>query len=123
MKGLALWFMVLGLISVSIGMGWGLYMAGTEDWLMAPAHAHLGLMGFVSFSIFAFYYHIVPGADVGALPKLHFLLSVLGLSIAIPGIVLSKLDATDALAAGGSFTFAVGMLCFLIVVLRGAHGR
>ena len=123
MKGLALWFMVLGLISVSIGMGWGLYMAGTEDRLMAPAHAHLSLMGFVSFSIFAFYYHVVPGAGAGALPKLHFLLAVLGLSIAIPGIVLSKLGLTDALAAGGSFTFAVGMLCFLIVVLRGAHGR
>lgn len=123
MKGLAFWFMVLGVISVLVGMGWGIHMASSGDHVMMPAHAHLNLMGFVSFAIFAFYYHMIPGADAGTLPKLHFVLSLLGLVIVVPGIALSIMQRTDALAAAGSVISTLGMLCFLVVVLRGAHAR
>ncbi len=123
MRGLALWFLVLGIVSVLIGMGWGIHMAGNQDYLLAPAHAHLNLLGWVGFSIFAFYYHVVPGAGEGTLPNLHFGLSAVGLVVVVPGIVLSKLDITEVLAAGGSILSALGMLCFLIVVLRGAQVR
>ena len=123
MKGLAFWFMVLGVISVLVGMGWGIIMAGGKDYTMAAAHAHLNLLGFVSFSIFAFYYHLVPGSDSGMLPKLHFLLSVIGLVIVVPGIVLSKQGTTEVMAAGGSVLSALGMVCFFLVVLGGARGR
>ncbi len=120
MKGLAYWFLVPGVISVLVGMAWGIYMAATQDHLMAPAHAHLNLLGWVSFSIFAFYYHLLPEATGGRLPKLHFFFSVSGLITVVPGIALSKLAITTALATGGSILSAVGMLCFLIVVLRRA---
>ena len=121
MKGLAFWFMLLGVVSVLAGMVWGLYMAASHDHKMAPAHAHLNLIGFVSFSIFAFYYHMIPGAVAGALARLHFILSVLGLAVVVPGIALAINGVTDALAAGGSIVTAAGMLCFLTVVLRGAR--
>lgn len=123
MKGLAFWFMVPGVISVLVGMGWGLYMAGNGDHVMMPAHAHLNLMGFVSFAIFAFYYHMIPGADAGTLPKLHFVLSLSGLVVVVPGIALSIQERTDALAAVGSIISTLGMICFLAVVLRGAPAR
>ena len=123
MRGLAFRFMVIGVISVLAGMVWGIYMAGAKDYTMAAAHAHLNLLGFVSFSIFAFYYHLVDGAALGAMPKVHFALSVLGLIIVVPGIVLSKQGTTEALAASGSILSALGMVCFLSVVLRGAKAR
>lgn len=123
MRGLALWFMVLGVISALIGMSWGLYMAGTEDHTLAPAHGHLNLLGFVSFSVFAIYYHIVPGSDASALPKAHFLLSLVGLLALVPGIALALSGQSEILAVAGSMLSAVGMLCFLVVLLRGAHSR
>jgi len=121
MKGLAFWFLLCGVISVLIGMAWGLHMAATGDHMMAPAHAHLNLLGFVSFAIFAFYYHLVPGASDGILPRAHLALSLLGLVAVVPGIVLSIRHTSEALAAGGSIISALGMLCFLFVVLRGAR--
>lgn len=118
MKGLALWFMVAGILSVLIGMVWGLQMASSKDHTMAPAHAHLNLIGFVSFSIFAFYYHAVPAAAEGLLPKLHFGLAVVGLLLVVPGISMSIRGTTEAVAAGGSVITALAMLCFLAVILR-----
>ena len=123
MRGLAFWFMVLGVMSALIGMGWGIYMAGTQDHGMSPAHGHLNLFGFVAFSIFALYYHVVPGAGLGRLPKVHFLLSVTGLVVVVPGIVLAIMEVTEVIAATGSMISALGMLCFLVVVLRGGHSR
>lgn len=121
MKGLAFWFMLSGVIAVLIGMGWGLLMAATGDHTMMPAHAHLNLVGFVSFAIFAVYYHIVPGAVEGVLPRLHLTLSVLGLVVMVPGIALALLERTEALAVTGAIASALGMACFLVVVLRSAR--
>lgn len=118
MKGLAAWFMTCGVLAVLIGMAWGIQMAIGRDHMMAPAHAHLNLLGFVSFSIFAFYYHLVPEAASAGLARLHFALSAGGLVTVVPGIVLDKLQVTEALAAIGSILTALGMVCFLLVVLR-----
>ena len=68
-------------------------------------------LGFLSSSVFMFYDHTVPDADVGLLPKWRLTLSLLGLTLAVPGIVLSKLDVTEVMAAGGSFASAIG--CFV----------
>ena len=124
MRGLAFWFMVFGVASVLVGMGRGIHMAISKDHMLAPAHAHLNLLGFVSFAIFAFYYHLVPMAAEGWLPRLHFALAVLGLIVGVPGIVLSINGTTEALAAGGSIIIVLAMLCFFAVVLSGArrHG-
>ena len=119
MKGLAFGFMVLGVVSVLIGMAWGIHMGVSNDHTLAPAHAHLNLLGWVSFSIFAIYYHLIPGADEGMLPKVHFALSLGGLVIITPGIAMSLQDKSDALAKAGSVISLLGMLCFLLVVLRG----
>lgn len=121
MRGLAFWFMLCGVIAVLIGMTWGLRMAATGDHTMMPAHAHLNLVGFVSFEIFAFYYHVVPEAAEGALPRLHLALSFFGLIVMVPGIALALQQRTEALAITGAITSALGMLCFFVVVLRGAR--
>ena len=68
MKSISFWFFILGVASVLIGMVWGIQMSATHDHLLSPAHAHLNLLGWVSFSIFAFYYHLVPDAAEGTLP-------------------------------------------------------
>jgi len=38
-------FFATGVICVLIGMGWGMYMGANENFTLAPAHAHLNLLG------------------------------------------------------------------------------
>ena len=118
MKGIAGYFMMLAVIAVVVGMSWGIYMAATGEHAMAPAHAHLNLVGWVTMSVFAFYYHLVPGAQDGMLPKLHFVAAALGLVLMVPGIALAVQESGEALAKAGSVLTLASMLLFLFVVLK-----
>lgn len=121
MKGLSFAFLLIGTVSVIVGMAWGIQMSASGDHTLAPAHAHLNLLGWVSMAIFAVYYHLVPGAARGWLPKLHFALAVLGLLILVPGIALAIEDRGDVLAKAGSTLSLAAMLAFLAVLLRSAR--
>ena len=118
MKALPFSFMIVGVLSVTVGMGWGIEMAITQDFLMHPAHAHLNLIGWVTFSIFAIFYHLVPKAAEGQLPRIHFVVALSGLVLIVPGIVLALLEQTLVLAKVGSVLTMVSMLMFLFIVMR-----
>lgn len=123
MKGLSLAFLVTAILSAILGMGWGIQMAASHDHLLAPAHAHLNLLGWVGFSVFAFYYHLVPQAAQGLLPRAHFAFSVGGVATLVPGIALAIRDQGDMLARLGSVLSLVSMLLFLCVVMVNARQR
>ncbi|MAY86092.1 MAG: hypothetical protein CML02_05155 [Pseudooceanicola sp.] len=102
-------------------MVWGIQMAATHDHLLSPAHAHLNLLGWVSFSIYAFFYHLVPNAAQGLLPKVHFALALVGLVVIVPGIAMANMGVNEGIAAAGSILSLLSMLVFGVIVLR--HGR
>jgi cbb3-type cytochrome oxidase subunit 1 len=118
MKGLSFGFFALGVLSVLIGMVWGIQMAATHDHLLSPAHAHLNLLGWVSFSIYAFFYHLVPNAAQGMLPKVHFALALAGLVLIVPGIAMAHIGMNEGVAAAGSILSLLSMLVFGVIVLR-----
>ena len=55
--------MALAVIYILIGMAYGIHLAVSEEFVTAPTHGHLNLLGFVLSTIFAFYYHLVPSAQ------------------------------------------------------------
>jgi len=116
MKGLSQVFMFAGVISVLIGMTWGIQMSASGDHTLSPAHAHLNLLGWVSLSIFAIYYHLVPSAAQGLLPKIHAALAISGLIVVVPGIVLAITEQGETLAKLGSVLSLASMLVFAVVV-------
>lgn len=118
MKGIALSFFSLAVLSAVIGMTWGIIMAMTGDHGTAPAHAHLNLVGWVTLAIFGFYYHLVPQAAEGLLPRLHLGAAGLGVAVMVPGIALAVTGQGEALAAIGSILTLLSMLMFAAVVLR-----
>ncbi|MDO6730217.1 hypothetical protein Q4577_09315 [Marinovum sp. 2_MG-2023] len=118
MKPISYSFLLVGTVAVILGMLWGIQMSATGDHTLAPAHAHLNLLGWVSMAIFAFYYQLVPGAEQGLLPKLHFAAAVVALGLLVPGIVLAIQGKGDMLAKLGSVVAAVSMLLFLFVLVR-----
>ncbi|WP_417525872.1 hypothetical protein [Marinovum sp.] len=118
MKPLSFAFLLVGTTAVLIGMSWGIQMSASGDHTLSPAHAHLNLLGWVSMAIFGFYYHLVPGADEGVLPKAHFAASVGGLVLIVPGIVLAITERGETLAKIGSVLTVLGAVLFLVVLVR-----
>jgi cbb3-type cytochrome oxidase subunit 1 len=116
MRGVALWFFVSGVIYVSLGMMFGLWMAVSHDYTLAPMHAHLNLVGWVTMALFGIFYHLVPAAAERPLVKLHFIVATLGVWIMVPGIGLAIMGETEALAAVGSLLTLGSILIFLYTV-------
>ncbi|MDK3017692.1 hypothetical protein [Pseudodonghicola flavimaris] len=123
MNGLAKYFMLLGVLAAIIGMAWGIQMSASGNHMMAAAHAHLNLLGWVSFALFAFYYHSVPAAAGGMLARIHAAVATLGLVTIVPGIVMALNHSGETLAKLGSVLTLLSMLTFAVVVLTSGRGR
>lgn len=117
MKGIALVFFTAGVICALIGMAWGIQMSASGDHLMAPAHAHLNLLGWVSLAVFGIFYHLVPGAASGMLAKVHCAVALAGVVTIVPGIYMAIRETGETFAKLGSVLTILSMLIFLIVVL------
>ena len=118
MRGVALWFLVSAIIYVLVGMSFGIWMAVNQDFQLAPVHGHLNLIGWVTMALFAFYYHQVPQAAEGPLPKLHFVVATVSIWLMVPGIAMALTGQGETLAKIGSIGGIITMLIFLAVVLR-----
>lgn len=118
MKGIALLFFATGVLAALIGMGWGIQMSASGNHTLSPAHAHLNLLGFVAFSIFGLFYHLMPVAAASKLAKAHYAVAVAGLVLIVPGIVWAITQQGETAAKIGSVLTILSMLLFAVVVLR-----
>jgi hypothetical protein len=119
------YFLRVAVLAGLVGMGMGMTMGITHDFSIAPAHAHLNLLGWASMAIYALFYRAFPQATSGLLPKLHFGLAVPALLIMIPGVVLINLgyEAGEPVTAIGSILMILGFLVFCAVVMRATAAR
>lgn len=117
MNGLAFAFVLSAAVYLTVGMVWGIGMGIQENFAMAPAHAHLNLVGGVLMALFGLYYHAVPAAAATGLAKLHFALSTLGAWVFPAGIAIAQ-EGPHGIAIAGSFLVLTAMVLFVIVVLR-----
>ena len=60
MSELPLRFLLVAVVAAMIGMGGGIFMAITHDFTLAPAHAHLNLLGWVSMALYGLFYRAFP---------------------------------------------------------------
>lgn len=120
MKSLATLFFLTGALAVLIGMCWGIVMSATQDHALAPAHAHLNLIGFVVMSIYGIYYALTPQAAAGIIARVHYGLALLGVVLIVPGIVWAVQGTGDTAAKLGSVVTVLAMLVFIAQILR--HG-
>jgi hypothetical protein len=98
----------------------GIFMGVNQDFRLAHMHAHLNLLGWVSFFIFGGYYALAPQAAEGVLPKLHYGFCLIGLLVFMSGLVgigLGNDLALAPLAAVGSLLLA-GFLVFAVIIFR-----
>jgi hypothetical protein len=94
-------------------------MGKSGDHLLAPAHAHLNLLGFVALSIMGGFYAL-PGAwPAGKLAWGNFVLSTTGalmMGLLLPQVMLGRLPGSVMMAA--ELPAILGMLLFGVGILR-----
>jgi hypothetical protein len=102
------------------GLLLGITMAIREDFTLAPAHAHLNLIGFVLMFLVGLYYRIVPAAGVGLLAKIQASLHVIGAIVLPIGVAMVLLGGTVVFAIVGSLIVLAAMALFAWIVFRTA---
>jgi cbb3-type cytochrome oxidase subunit 1 len=121
MKNLPFYFIGTSVIFALAGMGYGMYMAASDNHLLAGAHAHNNLLGWVTMALYGLYYKSVPTAVTG-LATAHFWVALVANLIFPLGIALAILGTTPLLAAIGGSLELLAMLIFAYTVFRHRAG-
>jgi hypothetical protein len=100
------------------GMVLGIVMGIREDFTLAPAHAHLNLIGFVLMFLVGLYYRIVPAAGADPLAKIQASLHILGAIVLPIGIALVLTGGTGIVVIVGSLIVLAAMALFAWIVFR-----
>ncbi|HEV7599641.1 MAG TPA: hypothetical protein VGO49_05210 [Bradyrhizobium sp.] len=115
--------MCVSVVVLLIGMLAGIAMGITQNFVLAPAHAHLNLVGGVLLFLFGLYYRLVPAAGTTALAKVQGWLHIAG-GILFPigvALVLLKGPSVEAAPIAGSLIVVAAMLLFTVIVFRTRH--
>ncbi len=114
--------MAMSALLLLTGTVGGIVMGIQHNFLLAPAHAHLNLVGGVLLFLFGLYYRLVPDAAASRLAKVQAALHMLG-AVAFPGglaLMLLYGDGWIAAPIAGSLVVVAGFALFCVVVLRTA---
>jgi cbb3-type cytochrome oxidase subunit 1 len=125
MTGLASRFFGSAIVYALLGMTLGLIMGMTGDHSQMPTHAHLMLLGWVSFALFGVVYHLFPSAAANRLAPVQCWVAEISLIVLIVGLFLlfSGQSSADPVAAIGATGLLASMILFAIIawpVVRGA---
>ena len=118
MPRLSLAFFSAGALYGLVGMGWGAFMAAKENFTLAPAHAHLNLLGWVALSIMGGFYALAGRRAPLKLGWINFALSNVGVLITIPALarmLTGDKGATPFVQAGTGLVI-LGMLSFVAAI-------
>lgn len=122
-------FLRLGVLFALIGVSLGYWMGITHQFLLSPVHAHLNLLGWVSMFLYGLFYRVLPDAAHGWLPKVHFGLAVIGLTVMMIGLTF-MLTAVPGLQPWvpplmmvGPTMVLLGMFVFAFIVFRTTGAR
>lgn len=114
-------FFVTGGLFVLVGMVAGMYMGANEDFRLAPAHAHLNLLGWVTMALYGGFYAFTAKTMSKRLAWTNYALSTVGVLVMIPSlaIFLTSRDAALVPFMGvGEGLTVLSLLVFLTSAVR-----
>jgi hypothetical protein len=103
------------------GIGLGIHMGINQDFTLAPAHAHLNLLGWVTMSIYGLYHRSADSTS--GLAWLQVACGGFGFPVFAIGLAVYLATGDDTLAPlviAGSLSCLAGMVLFLAVLIRDA---
>lgn len=115
--------MCVGAVVLLVGMLAGIAMGIQQDFALAPAHAHLNLIGGVLLFLFGLYYRLVPAAGDTTLAKVQGWLHIAGAILFPAGVAIVILKGASFIAApiAGSLIVVSAMVLFAVIVFRSAR--
>ena len=115
--------MCTGAVILLVGMLAGIAMGVQQDFTLAPAHAHLNLVGGVLLFLFGLYFRLVPAAGNSPLAKLQGWLHIAAAILFPAGVAIVVLKGTSFIAAPiiGSLIAVAAVALFTVIVFRTSH--
>ncbi len=125
MHGIARWFFITAIIYGLLGMLLGLEMAMAHDHGEMVTHSHTMVIGWLSFSLFGFYYFQFGKIVSRTLSLLHFWMAQLSLIGLIIGLFLFYSGKTEyePIAAVSSIAYALSFLVFAVTAIPALWAR
>ena len=117
MKRIDIYFLLLATVLLLCGGALGIKMGASEDFTLAPVHAHINLAGWASLALFGLTYRAYPRLAERRLALFHFILSGSAAVLLPIGIGFAILRSQPALAIVASLLFVGGVLLFLLQLL------
>jgi len=118
MKRVDVYFLLLACVLLICGATLGIVMGAREDFQLVPVHAHLNLAGWASLALFGLTYRAYPELAATRLAAYHFIVSGIA-SVLLPiGIGLAVLRNSPGLAIAASILWLLGVLMFLVQLIR-----
>lgn len=108
---------VIGLVGLAMGIAMGI----KQDFTLAPAQAHLNLLGFVMLFMAGLYYHAFPQAAATRFAKVQAAIAIIGAALFPAGIAAGQIGDHDRIVpiiVVGALTVFTGMLLFAWIVFR-----
>lgn len=118
MKRVDVYFLLLATILLICGAVLGITMGMRQDFQLVPVHAHLNLAGWASLALFGLTYRAYPQLAATSLARFHFIISASGAVLLPIGIGLAVLKNSQGIAILGALLWFVGVLMFLIQLIR-----
>jgi hypothetical protein len=112
--------MCVSVVVLLVGMLAGIAMGIQQNFTLAPAHAHLNLVGGVLLFLFGLYYRLIPAAGTSMLAKVQGWLHIAGAILFSAGvaIVLTKGPSFVVAPIAGALTVIAAMALFAVIVFR-----
>jgi cbb3-type cytochrome oxidase subunit 1 len=114
MRGVARAFFISAVVYGLLGVLLGLDMAMRHDHGQLPTHAHIMVVGWVSFAIFGFFYFLLGAAVPRWLALAHLWLAQISVAVMVAGLWLYYGGQTqfEPLAAIGAMGYGASFVIF-----------
>jgi hypothetical protein len=120
MRGIARAFFLSAVVYGLFGMLLGLDMAMRHDHGQLPTHAHIMVIGWLSFAVFGLFYFVLGEGVPPLLARAHFWLAQVSLAVLVAGLWAHYAGHTqfEPLAAIGSMAYAASFVLFAVISLK-----
>ena len=115
MTGVARIFFIASLVFGMAGILLGLSMAMRGDHGQMPTHAHIMVVGWLSFAVFGFFYHLFPVAAASMPARIHMWLAIVSLTVLVVSLyaVLAGNPGAEPITATASIGYLLSYLTFI----------